>query len=103
MAAFTTRERLRYAFDSTLSRGTPALIGWLAVASAALIVVIALPVWAARWAPLADGRPAGFVEVAWMSLMRTLDAGTMGGDAGAGRSCSPCSPSRWAASSSSAR
>ena len=81
-AAFTTRERLRYAFDSTLSRGTPALIAWLAVASAALIVVIALPVWAARWAPPADGHPVGFVEVVWMSLMRTLDSGTMGGDAG---------------------
>jgi len=81
-AAFTKRERLRYAFDSTLSRGTPALIGWLAVVSAALIVVIALPVWAARWAPPADGHPVGFVEVVWMSLMRTLDSGTMGGDTG---------------------
>jgi voltage-gated potassium channel Kch len=81
-AAFTPRERLRYAFDSTLSRGTPALIAWLAVVSAALIVVIALPVWAARWAPPADGHPVGFVEVVWMSLMRTLDSGTMGGDTG---------------------
>ncbi|HET9767311.1 MAG TPA: potassium transporter TrkA, partial [Thermoanaerobaculia bacterium] len=80
--AFTTRERLRYAFDSTLSRGTPALIAWLAVVSAALIVVIALPVWAARWAPPSDGHPVGFVEVVWMSLMRTLDSGTMGGDTG---------------------
>jgi len=81
-AAFTTRERLRYAFDSTLSRGTPALIGWLAVASGALIVAIALLVWAARLAPPADGHPVGFVEVVWMSLMRTLDSGTMGGDVG---------------------
>jgi hypothetical protein len=83
MSHFTARERLRYAFDSTLSRGTPALIGWLAVASLGLIVVIALPVWAARVAPVAeDGQPPSFIGVAWMSLMRTLDSGTMGGDTG---------------------
>ena len=26
----TWRDRLRYAFDNTMSRGTPALVGWLA-------------------------------------------------------------------------
>ena len=32
-----------------------------------------------------DGRESlGFLEAAWISLMRTLDAGTMGGDAGWG-------------------
>ncbi len=83
MAHFTVRERLRYAFDSTLSRGTPALIAWLALASAALIVVIALPVWAAKVAPAGeDGQTPSFIGVAWMSLMRTLDSGTMGGDTG---------------------
>jgi voltage-gated potassium channel Kch len=82
MAAFTTRERLRYAFDSTLSRGTPALIGWLAVASAALIVAIALPVYLAHLAPDSDGQPVSFIGVVWMGLMRTLDSGTMGGDTG---------------------
>lgn len=82
MSPFTARERLRYAFDSTLSRGTPALIGWLAVVSAALIVVIALPVWAGHWAPEADGQRVSFIGVVWMALMRTLDSGTMGGDSG---------------------
>lgn len=28
------------------------------------------------------GNPPGFVQMAWMGLMRTLDAGTMGGDTG---------------------
>ena len=27
-------------------------------------------------------RPANFIELIWMGLMRTLDAGTMGGDTG---------------------
>jgi ion channel POLLUX/CASTOR len=34
------RTRLRYWFDNTMSRGTPALIGWLAIVSVMLIVVI---------------------------------------------------------------
>jgi voltage-gated potassium channel Kch len=82
MSQFTARERLRYAFDSTLSRGTPALIGWLAIVSAALIVVIALPVYLFHLAPDSDGQRVSFIGVAWMGLMRTLDSGTMGGDTG---------------------
>jgi voltage-gated potassium channel Kch len=82
MRQFTLGERARYAFDNSLSKGTPALIGWLALASLGLIVVIALPVWAASLAPEVDGRRPGFIEIAWMGLMRTLDSGTMGGDAG---------------------
>ncbi len=34
------RTRLRYWFDNTMSRGTPSLIGWLAIASVALIVTV---------------------------------------------------------------
>ena len=34
--------------------------------------------------PGGDGEPPGFVEAMWLSLMRTLDSGTMGGDAGRG-------------------
>ena len=73
----TFGERLRYAFDNTLSRGTIALIGWLAVVSLALILAIALIVRLTRLAP-----DIGFAQLVWMALMRTLDAGTMGGDQG---------------------
>ena len=73
----TFGERLRYAFDNTLSRGTIALIGWLAVVSLALILAIALIVRLTRLAP-----DVGFAQLVWMALMRTLDAGTMGGDQG---------------------
>jgi hypothetical protein len=34
------RDRLRYWFDTTMSRGTPALIGWLALVSVLLILVV---------------------------------------------------------------
>jgi len=82
------RERLRYMFDNSMSRGPIALIGWLALASALLVVVIAGIIAIAGVAPTGispTGDPeakASFLEVAWFSLMRTLDAGTMGGDTG---------------------
>ncbi len=31
-----------------------------------------------------DGDQVSFIEAFWLSLMRTLDAGTMGGDTGVG-------------------
>jgi len=74
-------ERLRYAFDNTMSKGPIALIGWLALLSGAVIFVIAVVVTVVGIAPEGGGR-LGLAEAAWMSLMRTLDAGTMGGDAG---------------------
>jgi ion channel POLLUX/CASTOR len=77
------RERARYWFDNTLSRGPIALIGWLALASVVVIAIAAIIVVIFGIAPAGENQP-GFFEAAWMSLMRTLDAGTMGGDAGWG-------------------
>ncbi len=73
--------RLRYAFDNSMSRGAIALIGYLGLASIVLIVFFALILVIFRVDP-GDGAPAGFLEASWLSLMRTLDSGTMGGDAG---------------------
>ncbi|MBI5529501.1 MAG: potassium transporter TrkA [Deltaproteobacteria bacterium] len=79
MKNFTIGERLRYAFDNTMSKGTIALIGWLAVLSVVVIAFISAIVWAVGIAPEGKG---DFAKLLWMSLMRTLDAGTMGGDEG---------------------
>jgi voltage-gated potassium channel Kch len=70
-------DKFRYAFDKAMSKGPGALIGWLGLLSAILIVVISLIVWASNIAP-----ELSFPQVIWMSMMRTLDAGTMGGDTG---------------------
>ena len=75
-------DRLRYAFDNFMARGTAALIGGLFVASAIMIFAIAGLVVITNQAPEMDGARAGFLELAWMGLLRTLDTGTMGGDAG---------------------
>lgn len=77
------RERLSYAFDSSLSRGPAMLIVWLGVVSVLMIVVLSAIVWALKLVPVDEGASApSFIEIAWMALMRTLDAGTMGGDQG---------------------
>lgn len=75
--------RLRYEFDKSMSAGPIALIGWLAVISVVLIALAALVLAVTGIAPDGAGR-LGFVEAMWASLMRTLDAGTMGGDSGWG-------------------
>src|SRR5512143_3183084 len=89
MRDFTLSQRLRYAFDNTMSRGTVALIGWLGLASLLLIAFFSLLVIVLGGTPTVEGRSEySFIDVLWMSLMRTLDAGTMGGD-------SMTWPDRW--------
>ncbi|GAP15854.1 hypothetical protein LARV_03647 [Longilinea arvoryzae] len=75
------QDRLRYRFDNYMARGTGALICGLGLASLGLIVVAATVVSLVGISP-EDGARIGFSEAAWLSLMRTLDAGTMGGDTG---------------------
>ncbi|TDC44443.1 potassium transporter TrkA [Actinomadura sp. KC345] len=65
-----------------MSRGTTALIGWLGLASAALVVVVAS--LAIVIAPRDAGDNGHWAGVLWRSLLRTLDAGTMGDDEGTG-------------------
>ncbi|MCC7070260.1 MAG: potassium transporter TrkA [Deltaproteobacteria bacterium] len=79
--SFSLRERARYAFDNTLAKGTVALIAWLAVVSLLGILLIAALVVLFGVRP-EGAEELGFAEAAWGNLMRTLDAGTMGGDEG---------------------
>ncbi|MEU0133911.1 potassium transporter TrkA [Streptomyces sp. NPDC006296] len=74
------RTRFRYWFDGTMDRGTPALIGWLGLSSAVLIVLASTLV--VLFTDTDAESNGGWLGVAWMSLLRTLDPGTMGGDTG---------------------
>lgn len=74
-------DRLRYAFDNFMSRGTIALIAGLAVVSLAIIFAVALVSTILGVGP-ADEPGTSFAEALWLSLLRTLDPGTMGGDEG---------------------
>src|SRR4051794_31498588 len=79
----TLGARLRYEFDKTMAAGPIALIGWLAVLSLMIIIIAGAFLALTRIAP-EGGSPLPFHEAFWESLMRTLDSGTMGGDAGWG-------------------
>lgn len=72
------RQRFQYRFDTYMSRGSGAMLTGLFVISALIIFAAAALVKLTNSAP--EGQ--GFFEIAWMSLLRTLDSGTMGGDAG---------------------
>lgn len=74
-------DRMRYAFDRSMAAGPVALIGWLALTSAAFIFIAALVLVITGIAP-EGGDKLSFPEAVWQGLMRTMDAGTMGGDAG---------------------
>ncbi|WEO78598.1 hypothetical protein BJQ94_06075 [Cryobacterium sp. SO2] len=79
-------ERFRYWFDNVMARGAGALMALLALASLVFIAIVALIVVVFSLFP--DREPGeqapDFFEVLWGNLMRTLDSGTMGGDAGWG-------------------
>ncbi|WP_275783348.1 CASTOR/POLLUX-related putative ion channel [Pararhizobium gei] len=75
------RARMRYEFDKSMAAGPIALIGWLTVISLVVIVLAGLFLALTQIAP-EGGEPVSFIEGAWESLMRTMDAGAMGGDVG---------------------
>lgn len=84
MKKFTLKERLLYAFDNTMSKGTAALITWLAIIMAVLILISTLIAVIGNFVPSVEGYPenAGFFEIAWMCLMRTIDPGSIASDKG---------------------
>ena len=76
--------RLRYRFENTLSKGTIAIIGWLALLSTAIVMLAALILAAMRVGqdPADHEHPYGFFEGMWQSMLRTLDPGVVAGDNG---------------------
>ena len=78
----TWRDRLRYRFENTLSKGPAAMIAWLAIASGAMVTLVAilLAAFGIHAGSDPDSPAIGFIEGGWISLMRTLDAGNLAGD-----------------------
>jgi len=74
-------EKLRYGFDRSMAAGPIALIGWLTLVSL-FIIVTASGFMALTGIAPEGSQKIGFLEGMWESLMRTMDAGTMGGDVG---------------------
>lgn len=75
----TLGDRLRYAFDNTMSRGTPALVGWLAIATFTLILLFSAITLALG---LRKSDEPGFIRQVFDSALHALDPGTVAGDIG---------------------
>ncbi len=66
----TLLDRIRYQFDNTLSKGTIALIGWLALISLVIIIIAGILISLTGLTPTGQEK-LSFGEAAWLSLMRT--------------------------------
>ncbi len=81
MRKVTFRERLRYAFDNTMAKGTKALVGWLALVTALLILVFTLIVlFAGIGPPGSNGHRPGFFLQLWYTLQHAIDPAAIEGD-----------------------
>ena len=74
----TWRQKIRYEFDNWMARGTVAQMAMLAALSVVLILGAAVLLAITGLAPDAPSFPM----LVWMSLMRAMDAGAVGGDQG---------------------
>ncbi|MEI7484308.1 MAG: potassium transporter TrkA [Ignavibacteriota bacterium] len=81
MKNISLRNRIRYSFDNTMSKGASSLILWLGLLSLLVVVGAGVIIVLFGIAPAGE-EPLDFFEGAWRSMMRTLDPGTMGGDQG---------------------
>jgi ion channel POLLUX/CASTOR len=70
-------DKLRYKFDNFMSKGTGALIAALTAITTGLIFIVSLILWLTKSSP-----ENSFLQLLWMSLMRAMDAGALGGDSG---------------------
>ena len=76
-------DKIKYKFDNLMSKGTMAMIGLLGLFSFLIVIVSASVIALFSIQPEGEEQ-LGFIEGFWLSLMRTLDPGTMGGDSGWG-------------------
>jgi voltage-gated potassium channel Kch len=81
VAVNTLRRRIRYWFDNTMSKGTPALVAWLALASLAVVVIGGLSLWLLDPTPQ-DGGQRSPLGSLWQSVLHALDPGTVAADTG---------------------
>lgn len=71
-------DRLRYRFDNSMSRGTPALIAWLSVVTLLLILLFTVIVQVFNLRD--ESENVGFFREIFQNLFHALDPGTVAGD-----------------------
>lgn len=76
----TLSQRFRYWFDTTMSKGTPAVVGLLGLVSLVWVLVTGLIAMIPGLQP--PDEDYDFIEATWRQLTFTLDPGTFSGDVG---------------------
>jgi voltage-gated potassium channel Kch len=66
------RDRARYWFDNTMSRGIASLIFWLGIASAALIIAVTVGLVLVAPTPTADATNPSPLELLWATFVTTF-------------------------------
>ncbi|MDO8730994.1 MAG: hypothetical protein Q7L55_00225 [Actinomycetota bacterium] len=77
---FTLKQRIRYRFDNTLSRGIWAVLLWMGLIASGFFILMALLLTVLHLGP--DDESTTLPEAFWFALTRSLDPGTMSGDTG---------------------
>jgi ion channel POLLUX/CASTOR len=75
------RDTFSYWFDNSMSRGTPALVAWLGVCTATIVVAFAVVLSAFDLGP-DDAKHGDFFDRLFASFVHTLDPGTVAGNTG---------------------
>ena len=78
---YTFKQKARYFFDNTLSRGTASIIIWLAIVSLSVMIIFGL-IYTLSGINMEGEEGMGFFEAFWQSMLRSIDPGTMAGDTG---------------------
>lgn len=73
--------RVRYALENALSRGVSTVAVWLGLLTISIVIVAGVLLHVFNIRDTQEPH-TNFVDGVWLSLQRTLDAGTGGGDAG---------------------
>jgi len=75
---FTFRQKFRYFFENTLSKGTISIIIWLAILSLLVLLISSTIIVVVG---ISNGpTQMGFIQAIWESFMMTMDAGNLAGD-----------------------
>ncbi len=76
-------QRLKYAFENTLSKGAIAIIAWLGIVCFSIVIVFGF-IFHFTGITQEGTEGMSFFEAVWHTLMRSFDAGNLAGDAGWG-------------------
>jgi voltage-gated potassium channel Kch len=77
-------DRVRYRFDTEVSRGPSVLVLWVLVGALGIVLVLGVLVVALNLSPAQDGKAPSTVQQLWTAFLHFVDNGNISGDTLAG-------------------